>query len=153
MIRYVTGDATRPLGSGPRIIAHVCNDIGAWGAGFVIAVSRRWPQPEADYRAWAERGPRHPGAVQFVPVGDQIVVANMIAQRGVGGARPLRYGALYTCLGEVAAMAIRTDGSVHMPRIGCGLAGGSWEMVEALVEESLCERQVPVTVYDLPVSR
>src|SRR4029077_8760714 len=30
----------------------VCNDAGGWGKGFVIAVSRRWPEPERRYRAW-----------------------------------------------------------------------------------------------------
>lgn len=32
-IAFVTGDATAPEGEDVRIIAHVCNDIGAWGAG------------------------------------------------------------------------------------------------------------------------
>ncbi len=36
-INYITGDATRPAGPGPHIIVHVCNDIGEWGRGFVVA--------------------------------------------------------------------------------------------------------------------
>ena len=51
-IMYQIGDATDPIGGGPRIIVHVCNDAGGWGKGFVIAVSRRWPEPERRYRAW-----------------------------------------------------------------------------------------------------
>lgn len=42
---YLTGDATAPGGTGTRIIAHVCNDIGHWGKGFVLAISKRWPEP------------------------------------------------------------------------------------------------------------
>lgn len=56
VISYVTGDATHPHGQGPKVICHVCNDIGGWGRGFVLALSRRWPQPEADYRAWRRSG-------------------------------------------------------------------------------------------------
>ena len=41
MLRYVTGDATVPQGGGPKILVHLCNDAGGWGAGFVLAVSRR----------------------------------------------------------------------------------------------------------------
>lgn len=52
-ISYVIGDATDPPRDRPGIIAHVCNDIGAWGKGFVLALSRRWKQPEQDFRAWA----------------------------------------------------------------------------------------------------
>jgi len=28
-ITFVVGDATRPEGQGPRVIVHVCNDIGS----------------------------------------------------------------------------------------------------------------------------
>ncbi|WP_436847462.1 hypothetical protein [Streptomyces aureus] len=37
---------------------------------------------------------------------------------------------------------------MHMPRIGCGLAGGSWSRVEPLVTERLVRRGLSVTVYD-----
>ena len=40
-INYTTGDATRPAAR-QAIIVHVCNDARAWGAGFVLAISRRW---------------------------------------------------------------------------------------------------------------
>jgi O-acetyl-ADP-ribose deacetylase (regulator of RNase III) len=51
-IAYHTGDATRPVGRGNKIIAHVCNDQGRWGKGFVMAISARWPLPEEAYRKW-----------------------------------------------------------------------------------------------------
>jgi hypothetical protein len=35
-----------------------------------------------------------------------------------------------------------------MPRIGCGLAGGEWSIVEPLIEEHLVKVGVPVTVYN-----
>ncbi|MBV8077676.1 MAG: Appr-1-p processing protein, partial [Planctomycetaceae bacterium] len=37
-IRYLRGDATQPQATGPRIIAHLCNDQGGWGQGFVAAL-------------------------------------------------------------------------------------------------------------------
>ena len=37
-LRIIKGDATAPQGSGTKIIAHVCNDQGGWGKGFVLAV-------------------------------------------------------------------------------------------------------------------
>ena len=38
-IHYTTGDATRPATDGRNIIAHICNDIGGWGKGFVGPLS------------------------------------------------------------------------------------------------------------------
>jgi hypothetical protein len=40
---YLKGDATKPIGAGNRIITHCCNDRGFWNAGFVRALSSRWP--------------------------------------------------------------------------------------------------------------
>lgn len=55
-IQYLIGDATDPRGDGQKIIAHVCNDIGAWGSGFVVALSQRWAAPERSYRGWHDAG-------------------------------------------------------------------------------------------------
>lgn len=40
-IKIITGDATRPIEDDPKIIVQVCNEIGGWGAGFVLAISKR----------------------------------------------------------------------------------------------------------------
>ena len=85
-IKYVVGDATAPQGESKKIICHICNDLGAWGAGFVLALSK----------------------------------VNVVAER-IGA-------------------------TLHMPRIGCGLAGGEWDAVQAVIEEVVT---VDVTVYDL----
>jgi O-acetyl-ADP-ribose deacetylase (regulator of RNase III) len=157
-IRYVTGDATCPQASGPVIIAHVCNDQGGWGCGFVLALSARWPQPEQAYRAWHRTGGTSfsLGWTQLVPVGkeeDSTWIANMIAQHGThaaGNLPPLRYRVLGSCLRRVGSEALQRHASVHMPRIGCGLAGGRWDLVEPVIIEALSRQGVPVTVYDLP---
>lgn len=153
-ITYVRGDATVPSVKGVKVIAHVCNDIGGWGKGFVLAVSRRWPEPEAAYRAWHRDRAANDfglGAVQLVRVERYVWVANMIGQRGIRtGSKgvPVRYEAIDTALARLADRATELNASVHMPRIGCGLAGGKWSRVEPLITERLVRRGTPVTVYD-----
>jgi O-acetyl-ADP-ribose deacetylase (regulator of RNase III) len=153
-ITYRKGDATAPVADGAKIICHVCNDVGGWGKGFVVALSKRWPEPEAQYRAWhrqGESGGFRLGAIQLVDVEPSLMVANMVAQHGVrptGGVPPIRYDALRECLRALAERAASLDASVHMPRIGCGLAGGSWPAVEAIIDETLLAATVPVHVYD-----
>ncbi|MEV5458009.1 macro domain-containing protein [Streptomyces cellulosae] len=153
-ITYVRGDATVPSVKGVKIIAHVCNDIGGWGKGFVLALSRRWPEPEAAYRAWHRDRAANDfglGAVQLVQAERYVWVANMVGRRGVRtGSKgvPVRYEAIDTALDRLAGPALELGASVHMPRIGCGLAGGTWSRVEPLVENRLVRRGIPVTVYD-----
>ncbi len=155
-IHYTVGDASRPATRRHVIIAHVCNDIGGWGAGFVLALSERWRQPEEQYRRWHRDGmagssPFVLGAVQFVRVGETTVVANMIGQHGVRGhgrLPPIRYEAVDLALERVGEEALQTGASVHMPRIGCGLAGGTWDRIEPLILTRLSKRGVAAVVYD-----
>src|SRR5690606_6943524 len=82
-IEYQVGDATNPQAR-PVIIAHVCNDIGAWGAGFVVPLGRRWPAAKDQYEKWHRSGALFElGRIAVVSVGDNVWVANMIAQHGV----------------------------------------------------------------------
>jgi hypothetical protein len=53
-------------------------------------------------------------------------------------------------LDSLAAFALEGSRSVHMPRIGCGNAGGIWDVVGTLIDEIVCSKGVPVTVYDVP---
>lgn len=125
-----------------------------WGKGFVVVISRRWPEPERDYRDWHRHRASNDfalGAVRLIQVQDDIWVANMIGQHGTrGGSQgpPIRYPAVGQCLRALGDQAIEPRASVHMPRIGCGLAGGRREQIEPLIDVALCQRGVPVTVYD-----
>lgn len=153
MIHYLKGDATDPMVDGKRlgkrIIAHICNDFGGWGAGFVLAISHRWKSPELEYRAWYRSKKNFRlGEVRFVDVEPSLSVANMIAQVGYEEQIPVRYDALAECLGTVARHAERAGASVHMPRIGCGLGGGTWDQVEPIINNKLSNSEV--YVYDLP---
>lgn len=149
---YVKGDATQPAGSGPRLIPHVCNNVGAWGAGFVVAISRRWSMPEESYRRWHRAGGATLGWVQPVMVEPDLWVVNMIGQEGVGcapnGTPPIRYEALRTCLAKVGRIARIKGASVHCPKFGAGLAGGDWSIIEQIVQEELVDIGLSVTVYE-----
>lgn len=84
-ITYLKGDSTSPQTSGIKIIAHICNDIGGWGKGFVLAISKRWPEPEKAYREWHRDRAKNDfalGSIQIVQVEPYIYIANMIGQRG-----------------------------------------------------------------------
>lgn len=152
-IQYIRGDATEPIGEGNKIIVHVCNDIGAWGKGFVLAISKRWEQPEAMYRKWAKYGPDFGlGKIQFVQVESSIWVANLIGQhdirKGTNSIPPIRYEAIQSGIQLLAEFALQHHASVHMPRIGCGLAGGTWDKIEPILLEELSKKNIKTTVYD-----
>lgn len=153
-IHYLKGDATSPKASGRKLIVHICNDMGGWGKGFVLAISKRWPEPEEHYRKWHRERNRNDfalGSVQFVQCESYIWVANLIGQHGMKAGSdgpPIRYDAVETGLAKIAAKAAEIKASVHMPRIGCGLAGGKWEQIEPLIEQTLLAAGIDTYVYD-----
>ena len=149
-MQYRQGDATE-LPDVPVVLAHICNNAGGWGRGFVLAVSRRWAEPERSYRQMARQyGGRPPlGEVQFVSVGPEQWVANMVAQDGYQSREnpvPLRYEALEATLAKVAAFAAEKGAVVQMPKIGAGLGGGEWTRIVGLVERTMAMHAVACQV-------
>lgn len=159
--QIISGDATIPQGSGSKIIPHVCNDKGAFGAGFVLALSKKWPESEKAYRDWYHSRscniegfevaiPFDLGRIQLVSVSPEITIANMIAQSGFGSSvrPPIRYGALAKCMFRVQQQAKRLQVSIHCPKFGAGLAGGDWNVIEQMIQEIWVENGLSVTVYE-----
>lgn len=165
MITYLKGDATSPIEPGKKFIIHICNCNNGFGKGFVLALKNKWPKVEQAYRSLFKNVSQEKwldllGLVQIVKVDADLYVVNMIAQKGYGKNNqnkhktdepdteiPLQYDALKECLENVAKCAVDYDiSSIHMPRIGCGLAGGTWDKVGPIVEETL--ERLKVFVYD-----
>ena len=165
MIHYVKGNATEPQLLGRKVIAHIVNDRGKWGKGFVMAVSEKWPVAREAYLAWARgrepefmapvtQDPFSLGGNQNVMVDEELVICSMCAQRGInsfGQAKKDRvdYTALEVCCVRLAASAKQFGATVHMPRIGTGLAGGNWDRIEDILNRTLAGAGLGVTVYDL----
>jgi hypothetical protein len=91
------------------------------------------------------------GFMQLIRVEPGIFVANMCAQHGISytGEQTVSYTALTECLHKLIHHLGDDNYSMHMPRIGAGLGGGSWHRIEQIIEETLCAHDIPVYVYDL----
>ena len=152
MIKYKLGDATNPTEKGFKIIAHGCNDVGAWGAGFVLPLAKRYPQARKEYLKWSHG--EYPnfklGNFQTVKITNDLYVANMITQSGIyqlDWLIPFRYQSFAECLiklNENVLLKYKVDYLV-MPRIGCGLAKADWKLVSKIIDKSVT---IPVVIYD-----
>lgn len=155
-ITYLTGSALEPRGTGPKVIAHIVNNKTAnWGGkGISVAIKRKWPQSQAAYKSWfgAKSASQLLGEVHTTPLAEGVHLASLIAQVGYGpSSNPrVRYEALRKCLTILAKRCEELEASLHIPRIGCGEAGGRWDVVRDLILSTVAEAKIPVTVYDLP---
>ena len=153
------------------VIPHVCNDIGAWGSGFVIPLGEKYPGAKAEYEKWNKIiSQKHrigtlDKSYDFKVADDgfpSVCVYNMIAQRGIisrDNPRPLDYGSLaHTMvlvskgieLDELLAYQdhkLELKPEIHAPRFGSDRAGGDWTIIRELIEVLWC--RWPTHIYYL----
>ena len=153
-LKFLPGDASEPFGADRKILLQVVNDRAlVWGGGFARQARKKWPQAQAHFRDWAQGHRKLKlGNIHSVSVREDLTLVSLVAQHGFGkpdsGPR-LRYGALFSALEKVAALASTQQATVHMPRIGTGEAGGSWNIIEGIIRETLIARGIEVRIYDL----
>jgi len=126
------------------IIVHGCNARGVMGAGVAKAVKERYPGAYHLYRG-VYNGPGLavgniiPYEVPTAAPRPELVIVNAIAQDGYGTeTRQVDYEGLYCCFSQIPGLAEKYRlHDVHFPLIGCGLAGGDWTVVEAIIKSAL----------------
>lgn len=153
-LKYIVGDVREPIGEGNKFVAHCVNSVGIMGSGVARALFEKWYKVRSDYLEWAKEEDFKLGNIQFVKVEKNIVVVNMVGQEGVGFDKrenpPIRYEAMRSCLQKLAEKALQYHASVNLPyKIGCDLAGGSWDIVEPMIIEELCAKDIEVIIYDI----
>ena len=155
-IKYIKGDATEPIVIGDKysVICHCCNALGAWGKGFVVPLGKKYPIAREKYLKFIKmtKEENRLGSVSFAKVTDNIIVANIIGQFYTypkDGKIPLDYEALEKGFRNVIEL-FQTNNiplTIHMPKIGCGLAGGDWNVVEKIIKNTFINENIEVYVY------
>lgn len=93
--------------------------------------------------------------MHIASVGNDTFIASLVAQEGYGPSSlpRIRYAPLEKCFETVAKFVHEHSATVHLPRIGAGQSGGTWDTVEEILQDALIEKGVRATVYDLPPRR
>ncbi|WP_336233991.1 Appr-1-p processing protein [Enterobacter bugandensis] len=155
-IKYLSGDAAEPLKKN-TVIAHIVNNKGKWGKGFVLSLSNKYSAAK-EYYLNSFKGNNIPelGMVDFVKVDaqEQIFIANMYAQNGIkknvnDKKQCVCYASLEVCLEKLSDFALVNRLSVQMPRIGAGLGGGDWNIIESLILKKICYKMIDCSVTAL----
>jgi len=133
---------------GLTVIAHQCNCRGSFGAGIAREVARRFPEVDRAQREWYRAGKQQLGIVQLLKTHTGLVIANLYAQDGwrrVLGRPNTDYDALGQCLATLRD-GLSAQDVLGMPKIGAGLGGGDWAVIETIIEDVFRERTVYVYV-------
>lgn len=129
------------------VIVQQVNAQGVMGSGIAKSIREQWPAVWTAYRdavpSTAGNGQRHLGKLIMVRVEPELWVANIVGQQYYGKDRTVRYTS-YDALDEgfqkLELWLLETDflcEDIHHPLIGCGLGGGKWPVVEAIISTNL----------------
>ncbi len=131
MIEYRKGNL---LDVKSGIIIHGCNAQGVMGSGVALAIKQKYPEVYEDYKQ--ER--LYLGKSIETWVDDDLMVINAITQQDYGrdGKRYVNYVAITNVFSEAVVTASAYDYVLNFPKIGAGLGGGDWSIIEQLINDS-----------------
>lgn len=153
-IKYVTGDVVEAFKRGEvDVLIHQTNCQGVMGSGIAKQIKAELSMAYEAYRSqYEENGNRLylsdvVGCVGFVRPNQRKhgTVLNVCGQD--------KYADRTKCNTNYAALAkgllachewIESDDVVAMPKIGAGLGGGDWKIIEAIIESAFQDREVLV---------
>ena len=168
MLKYKVGDLIVAAQTGEvSVIAHGCNCFNTMGSGIAPQIAQKWPEAKRIDALTVKGDVSKLGDFTMAPVSSTLHVYNLYSQYNYTGRRKgimdLNYDALRSSLKKMAFnvtqslifSSLRTQGFnrdnlfIGLPKIGAGLAGGNWEIIEKIITEELVDQGFNVTIYVL----
>lgn len=146
MINYTTGDL---LEAKEKVIVHGCNNRGVMGSGVAKQIRAKWPNVFDVYHLKHQVFGLELGSIIPVETADGKIIVNAITQDGFGqdGQQYVSYDAIERCFSLINDRAPSWEVTeIALPRIGAGLGGGDWKIIEDIITRT-AKNYVPV-VYD-----
>lgn len=151
-IEYRKGDLFR---TDIDTIVHGCNAQGVMGAGVAKVIRDRYPEAYKVYRdhyisatdKFLSSLPM--GHICFAKSNDKIII-NAVTQHlyGRSDKRYVSYDAVAESFTRINRRFGGDTDQIAMPKIGAGLAGGDWNVIEAIIESELKDIQPVVYTLD-----
>lgn len=128
-IEYVKGDL---LSVTEGIIIHGCNTKGVMGAGVAKQIKDKYPMCFDIY----SHSTKLLGSISWYRHHTSLYVGNAITQEYYSTEkRQVNYVAIAKVFDQVCQYG-NTDLAIHFPKIGAGLGGGDWNIIEELINDS-----------------
>ena len=152
MIEYIKGNI---LNVTEGIIVQQVNCMGVMGAGLAKQIRDKWPYIYDNYKARIYNTANTKellGKTLFNNVENNLFVASIFGQYYYGHqAKFTNYPALFKGLDFVAEISEVDQIPVYIPKgLGCGLAGGNWDFVEAYIQDLdlLFDKKIKIIIVE-----
>lgn len=138
-----------------NVIGHGCNCLSTMGAGLAPQMAKAYG---CDKFRMELMGPNinKLGNIDYQKIivfdNHELIVCNIYSQYSYGRnhkdgtSKPIDYDALTIALRKMNV--IFKGMHIGLPEIGCGLAGGDWNVVKHIIETELVDCDVTIVKYD-----
>jgi|ERR1051325_9858451 O-acetyl-ADP-ribose deacetylase (regulator of RNase III) len=146
MVTYKKGNI---FDSQEQFIAHGCNCSGGFGSGVAKEIATRYPHIKEGYLYKHQHRGWKLGEIQLITVGDGTgrTIANCATQERYGRPDEGPYVSYPAIRQVIRKLVEQWPNGFAIPKIGAGLAGGNWDIIEKIINEE--SGLVEVRVYIL----
>lgn len=147
MIRYIDGDLVRDAEQFD-VIAHCCNCFCTMGSGIAPQIKTKFPEAY-DVDCTTGKGDKAKlGTISYTENTTPIVV-NLYGQYDYTGRRRNEMDLDYQALKSALTMMKEKFAGKRfgLPKLGAGLAGGDWVVIERILQEVFAGEYVTVVNY------
>ena len=141
------------------ILMHGVNCQGVMGSGIAAQIRSKWPVVFTDYEAYISKMMRERGwfpddflgEVVLSEVSESLVIASAFTQESFGRDKNrvyVSYYAIERVFMEAAEIAQELGLPLCFPKIGAGLANGSWEKISEIISKVEGMVDVEFRLYD-----
>lgn len=133
------------------VIIHGCNCFHTMNSGIAKYIHKKYPEVYyEDVNKTLKGDASKLGTITWKKVNNyNFTVVNCYTQYNYGTDRKryVEYGAIRSSLKELKQLVSKMD-SIGIPLIGCGLAGGDWNIVKKIIKDELDGYNYKIVHYD-----
>lgn len=154
-VKFIDGDILSKRSEDE--LTYICQQVncrGVMGAGLALQIRNKWPVVYRRYLGlcYGSDGNKL-GMYQEVLVGPKLYIVNLFGQDGYGRSeRQTNYAALAAALFSLFKDCAQKnrDATIRLPYgLGCGLAGGDWNMVLTIISDAAKASNLNVEIWKL----
>lgn len=135
------------------LVCHQTNCVGVMGGGVALAIRKKWPIVYDEYKKECDLFANNPkyllGHIQDIVISNDLVVVNCFGQIYPGHNQVMTdYDAWDKILDKLRDECSFYNLPIHIPyKIGCGLAGGDWNIMEAKFKHMFSNSSIDCYVH------
>lgn len=147
-MKYVTGNLLDMFDQGKfDIIIHGCNCFCAMGGGIAKQIADRYPEALIADKETTPGDYHKMGSYSFAELPGNRAIINGYTQFAYGKTEVYtNYQSVYFLFKKLRC--IRNDVRIGIPKIGAGLGGGDWKVIEGIIDEVMEGKDITCVIYE-----